>query len=183
MVVSSLPVRNGQLHAHEIVRMALALLEAVKTFHIRHRPSEQLHLHIGGPLWASVRGSGGPEDATLLPLWGHGQHGFTASRMESNALKIHISAKEILDEFRCFRLELRGDVEMKAGMGRNRLGLAWGGGKGKECKVEVCLSLSLLGGGCIARKGARALHLSAFWQGKGKMRTYWLLGEEKTAVI
>lgn len=104
MVVSGLPVRNGKLHAHEIVRMALALLEAVKTFRIRHRPNEQLHLRIGihsgecqglvggGPLgqrlWelglhlprlpppcrASVRRSGGPQDASLLPLWGHGQH-------------------------------------------------------------------------------------------------------------
>ncbi|KAF7235501.1 Atrial natriuretic peptide receptor 1 [Varanus komodoensis] len=54
----------------------------------------------------------------------------TASRMESNgeALKIHLSAatKSILEEFGCFDLELRGDVDMK---------------------------------------------------GKGKLRTYWLLGE------
>lgn len=47
MVVSGLPVRNGKLHAREIVRMALALLEAVKTFRIRHRPNDQLRLRIG----------------------------------------------------------------------------------------------------------------------------------------
>ncbi|NXF41779.1 ANPRB protein, partial [Nyctibius bracteatus] len=47
MVVSGLPVRNGKLHAREIVRMALALLEAVKTFKIRHRPNDQLRLRIG----------------------------------------------------------------------------------------------------------------------------------------
>ena len=31
------------------------------------------------------------------------------------ALKIHVSSttKEVLDEFGCFELELRGDVEMK----------------------------------------------------------------------
>lgn len=47
MVVSGLPVRNGKMHGREIARMSLALLEAVKTFKIRHRPDEQLKLRIG----------------------------------------------------------------------------------------------------------------------------------------
>lgn len=47
MVVSGLPVRNGQLHAREVARMALALLDAVRSFRIRHRPQEQLRLRIG----------------------------------------------------------------------------------------------------------------------------------------
>ncbi|MBN3315211.1 ANPRB protein, partial [Atractosteus spatula] len=47
MVVSGLPVRNGKLHAREIAGMALALLEQVKTFKIRHRPNDQLRLRIG----------------------------------------------------------------------------------------------------------------------------------------
>jgi len=47
MVVSGLPVRNGRLHAREIARMSLALLEAVHSFRIRHRPSQQLRLRIG----------------------------------------------------------------------------------------------------------------------------------------
>lgn len=47
MVVSGLPVRNGTLHAREIARMSLALLKAVITFKIRHRPDEQLKLRIG----------------------------------------------------------------------------------------------------------------------------------------
>ena len=47
MVVSGLPGRNGQRHAPEIARMALALLDAVSSFRIRHRPHDQLRLRIG----------------------------------------------------------------------------------------------------------------------------------------
>jgi len=47
MVVSGLPVRNGKLHAREIARMSLALLDAVRSFRIRHRPDQQLKLRIG----------------------------------------------------------------------------------------------------------------------------------------
>lgn len=47
MVVSGLPVRNGKLHGREIARMALALLDAVWSFKIRHRPEQQLRLRIG----------------------------------------------------------------------------------------------------------------------------------------
>lgn len=47
MVVSGLPVRNGKLHGREIARMSLALLEAVHSFRIRHRPNLQLRLRIG----------------------------------------------------------------------------------------------------------------------------------------
>ncbi|NXM32043.1 ANPRA protein, partial [Oxyruncus cristatus] len=47
MVVSGLPQRNGRLHAPEVARMALALLEAVRSFRIRHRPQQRLELRIG----------------------------------------------------------------------------------------------------------------------------------------
>ena len=47
MVVSGLPMRNGNLHAREIARMSLALLNAVKSFRIRHVPNEKLKLRIG----------------------------------------------------------------------------------------------------------------------------------------
>lgn len=47
MVVSGLPVRNGNRHAGEIATMALDLLSSVTTFKIRHRPNEQLQMRIG----------------------------------------------------------------------------------------------------------------------------------------
>ncbi|XP_068180916.1 atrial natriuretic peptide receptor 1-like isoform X2 [Antennarius striatus] len=127
MVVSGLPVRNGKLHGREVARMALALLDAVHTFRIRHRPGEQLKLRIGihsGPVCAGVVGLKMPR----FCLFGDTVN--TSSRMESSgeALRIHVSAaaRDVLLEFSCFQLELRGEIDVK---------------------------------------------------GKGKMTTYWLLGE------
>lgn len=47
MQVSGLPVRNEDQHAGEIATMSLSLLEAVRRFHIRHRPNDTLKLRIG----------------------------------------------------------------------------------------------------------------------------------------
>uniref|UniRef100_A0A3Q3JK77 Guanylate cyclase n=1 Tax=Monopterus albus TaxID=43700 RepID=A0A3Q3JK77_MONAL len=130
MVVSGLPVRNGKLHGREVARMSLALLDAVKSFRIRHRPNQQLRLRIGihsGPVCAGVVGLKMPRYCLF------GDTVNTASRMESNgeALKIHVSEAtcQVLRDFSCFSLQLRGEIEVK---------------------------------------------------GKGRMRTYWLLGEDST---
>lgn len=71
MVVSGLPVRNGKLHGREIARMALALLDAVRTFKIRHRPEQQLKLRIG------VHSGEGAEPCgrTEAAMWGGGSVG------------------------------------------------------------------------------------------------------------
>lgn len=99
MVVSGLPGRNGQRHAPEIARMALALLDAVSSFRIRHRPHDQLRLRIGvhtgkaeshpalGPTFlgfsqpvcfnrASLCWGCWPEDAPVLSFWRHSKHCF-----------------------------------------------------------------------------------------------------------
>ena len=47
MVVSGLPIRNGKEHANEIALMSLHILDAVKSFKIRHKSDEQLKTRIG----------------------------------------------------------------------------------------------------------------------------------------
>lgn len=47
MVVSGLPIRNGNNHAGEIASMSLHLLSAIKSFRIKHRPDDTLKLRIG----------------------------------------------------------------------------------------------------------------------------------------
>uniref|UniRef100_A0A8D8TCN0 Guanylate cyclase n=3 Tax=Cacopsylla melanoneura TaxID=428564 RepID=A0A8D8TCN0_9HEMI len=114
MVVSGLPERNGDNHAREICKMALAILEAVQSFTIQHKPDAQLKVRIGihsGPVCAGVVGQKMPHYCLF------GDTVNTASRMESTGqpLRIHVSheTKKILDKFETFDLELRGDVELK----------------------------------------------------------------------
>ncbi|XP_053658812.1 atrial natriuretic peptide receptor 2 [Anopheles marshallii] len=130
MVVSGLPVRNGNLHAREISRMALRLLAAVYKFTIRHRPNEQLRLRIGlhsGPCVAGVVGLKMPRYCLF------GDTVNTASRMESTgeALKIHVShtLKTLLDTFGTFDLSERGLVPMK---GKGEMLTYWLNGERSE---------------------------------------------------
>ncbi|XP_067133118.1 atrial natriuretic peptide receptor 1-like isoform X3 [Centruroides vittatus] len=135
MVVSGLPVKNGLLHAREIAKMSLALLNAVKTFSIRHKPQEQLKLRSGihsGPCAAGVVGLKMPRYCLF------GDTVNTASRMESTGLplNIHVSSKtkEILDSFGCFDIQLRGEIEMK---GKGLVTTYWLFGERKECDTHL----------------------------------------------
>lgn len=47
MVVSGLPIRNGDRHAGEIASMALHMIRTIKRFEIKHRRGEPIKLRIG----------------------------------------------------------------------------------------------------------------------------------------
>lgn len=47
MVVSGLPVKNGQKHAMEIANMSLSIMKAVQEFKIKHKPDEKIMIRIG----------------------------------------------------------------------------------------------------------------------------------------
>ncbi|XP_078611420.1 receptor-type guanylate cyclase Gyc76C-like [Branchiostoma floridae x Branchiostoma japonicum] len=123
MVVSGLPLKNGDRHAGEIASMALALLKAVSSFKIRHRGDHKMHLRIGihsGPCCAGVVGLKMPRYCLF------GDTVNTTSRMESNgqALKIHCSqeCKNVLDRLGGYHLVKRGVIPMK---GKGELVTYW----------------------------------------------------------
>lgn len=139
MVVSGLPIRNGDSHAVHIASMALHLLCAIKNFKIPHRPEDRLNLRIGihsGPCVAGVVGHKMPRYCLF------GDTVNTASRMESTgeAQKIHVSSacKEILDKFGDFELEERGLTQVK---GKGVMLTYWILGKkmahGQKCPGDV----------------------------------------------
>lgn len=134
LVVSGLPIRNGNTHAAEIASMSLHLLDAVSEFKIRHRPNESLLLRIGihtGPVCAGVVGLKMPRYCLF------GDTVNTASRMESTGLplRIHCSeeCKQMLDELGGYFYEDRGLIQMK-GKGEKRT--YWLTGEDEDFKIR-----------------------------------------------
>lgn len=47
MVVSGLPIRNGDEHAREVARMSLAVVQGMEHFQSVHVPEQRLKVRIG----------------------------------------------------------------------------------------------------------------------------------------
>ncbi|XP_017859898.1 PREDICTED: guanylate cyclase 32E [Drosophila arizonae] len=114
MVVSGLPLKNGNRHAGEIASLALHLLETVGNLKIRHKPTETVQFRIGihsGPCAAGVVGQKMPRYCLF------GDTVNTASRMESSgaAMKIHISEEthQLLQEVGGYICVERGLTHIK----------------------------------------------------------------------
>ena len=88
MIVSGLPIRNGQRHAAELADVALKFLTTVVTYSIPHLPESPLMIRIGmhsGTVCAGVVG-------LLMPhycLFGDTVN--VASRMESNGERMSLN--------------------------------------------------------------------------------------------
>ncbi|XP_074600501.1 guanylate cyclase 32E-like [Brevipalpus obovatus] len=135
MVVSGLPIRNGDRHAGEIASLALHLLSAIQNFEIPHKPGERLKLRIGihtGPCVAGVVGLKMPRYCLF------GDTVNTASRMESSgeALKIHVSeaCKIILTKLGGYKLQERGLTPIK---GKGEMRTYWLLGKNRPSNSLV----------------------------------------------
>ncbi|GBL91650.1 Receptor-type guanylate cyclase gcy-21, partial [Araneus ventricosus] len=114
MVVSGLPIPNGDKHAGEIASMALHLLEAIKMFPLRYKPDDTLMLRIGihsGAVCAGVVGRKMPRYCLF------GDTVNTASRMESTGLPLRVhcseSCRNLLEKLGGYVLEERGLVNIK----------------------------------------------------------------------
>ncbi|XP_053691756.1 guanylate cyclase 32E [Sabethes cyaneus] len=134
MVVSGLPLRNGDRHAGEIASLALHLLKSLSNLEIRHRPGEYVQIRIGihsGQCVAGVVGLKMPRYCLF------GDTVNTASRMESTgeSLKIHISSAtyNLLKKMGGYKFEERGLIKVK---GKGDMRTFWLIGEDDQKKMD-----------------------------------------------
>ncbi|XP_058819180.1 guanylate cyclase 32E [Topomyia yanbarensis] len=134
MVVSGLPIRNGDHHAGEIASLALHLLKSISNLEIRHRPGEYIQIRIGihsGQCVAGVVGLKMPRYCLF------GDTVNTASRMESTGepLKIHTSSVtyNLLKKMGGYKFEERGIIKVK---GKGDMMTFWLVGEDDQKKMD-----------------------------------------------
>ncbi|XP_014672886.1 PREDICTED: retinal guanylyl cyclase 2-like, partial [Priapulus caudatus] len=114
MVVSGIPVPNGDRHVGEIATMSLDILSQCGTFKIWHRQNQPLLIRIGIHTGTCVAGVVG---LTMPRYCLFGDTVNTTSRMESTgaAFRIHVSETVVteLDKLGGYHMQYRGEIELK----------------------------------------------------------------------
>ena len=183
MIVSGLPGRNGDLHAREIARVALAILDAVRTFRIRHRPHEQIKVRIGlnsGPVCAGVVGQKMPRYC----LFGVLPTAHSSTPISLVYATVFYCVQDTVNT--ASRMESTGE-RMPHYCNRRGLQLHVTTCSSDDACTCVCVALRIHTSpatkGILDKFGTFRLELRGpvEMKGKGVVTTYWLLGEERGA--
>jgi len=113
VMVSGMPIQNGDQHVCEIALMALDLLAGFVVFQIPHKPNSRLAIRMGIDSGAAM----GVVAGTTIPSYCvMSARTHVASQLErtGDAMRIHVSApsKALLDKVGGFRCEPRGTINL-----------------------------------------------------------------------
>ena len=118
IVVSGVPVKNGNRHAREIASMALELIAGIEGFEIDHIPGSYLKMRVGlhsGPCVAAITGTKMPR----YLLFGETVNTGTKIEALGESMKIHVSdtTSKLLEEENHFILVPRSEKVDVSGYG------------------------------------------------------------------